>query len=215
MRPGPFYRIHKEKPIRLTNKTLRLGRSRSIKKIPALPGKLTEEDLKNFLINQGLCEAEARRVARSFQKIGQLASWYRNNCSQISEYESRAFLIIPLLLALGWNERNLKIEWNDIDIAFFEEEFTYETDPDDCGMILESKQPWKGLDPAKKQIIAYAEDYPNCKYVITTDGFNYKIFDRKGNNWEPLAYLHVFNPLPKHPLHPGGALEFFKVLMKR
>ncbi len=37
----------------------------------------------------------------------------------MSEHETRTFLITPLLVALGWSEQRIKIEWDKLDVALF------------------------------------------------------------------------------------------------
>lgn len=64
----------------------------------------------------------AELFVKVVHRIRDLGQWYRDRVREgikVKEHETRTFLIVPLLLALGWPEQKLKIEWYNIDIAFF------------------------------------------------------------------------------------------------
>ncbi len=73
---------------------------------------LTDSQMLDFLINEGLRPAAAEELTQAFNRIRLLARYYRDQCDwrDIREHETRTFLVMPLLLALGWSEQQLKIE---------------------------------------------------------------------------------------------------------
>ncbi len=159
---------------------------------------------------------DAEDFAQTIRRIRRLVKWYYENGADISEYETRTFLIVPLLLTLGWTEQKLKIEWNNIDIAFFEKPYTWENiDSNECIIILESKRLWEGLSFAPNQATKYARKYPKCDKMIVSDGCCYKLYIRKGSNWNYSAYLNILKLKRKHPYEPnvGGASDVFLSLM--
>lgn len=63
-----------------------------------------------FLIREGMRPAQAEDLTSAFRRIRLLATYYYEHCrwSDVREHETRTFLIMPLLLALGWAEQQVK-----------------------------------------------------------------------------------------------------------
>jgi hypothetical protein len=149
-----------------------------------------------------------------------MAEYYWDHGVNILEHETRTFLVIPLLLALGWREQQLKIEYGckrgKIDIACFSKNHDKKTTDEDCIMIIETKAFWSGLDFADKQVEGYAECFKNCKKIVSTNGFCYKVFQLdQGGRFSPVAYLNLLRPSKQYPLDNtvGGALEAITMLL--
>ena len=182
--------------------------------IPELARELDDEDLIDDLIRHGLRPKDAEEFTQTIQRIRRLVKWYYSSGRDVKEHETRTFLIIPLLLALGWSEQRLKIEWKKVDIAFFEKPYTKKDD--ECIIILESKKLRAGLSPAESQVKGYADKHPKCEKLIVSDECCYKLFERnEENGWAYSAYLNILNPKQTHPYEPdvGGAPDVFKNLM--
>ncbi|GAI08560.1 unnamed protein product, partial [marine sediment metagenome] len=176
------------------------------------------EDLINYLINNGLRPKDAEDLAQTIARIRRLVRWYWSYGADIKEHETRAFLILPLLFALGWSEQRLKIEWKATDIAFFEKPYNRQNrDPKNCIMILESKRFWGGLTYAESQVKRYAKNFPNCRHLIVSDGCCYKLFKRQDDEWLYDAYLNILKPRSCHPYeeNKGGAQDVFLSLMPK
>jgi hypothetical protein len=185
------------------------------KDLPTPVDNLTDEDLIDILIDNGLRPSDAEDLTLTINRIRRLVKWYHSKQYDISEHEARTFLIVPLLLALGWPEQKLKIEWNKIDIAFFNEPYVQKND--ECIMILESKRLWAGLGAAETQASSYACNYPKCDKMIVSDGCCYNLFKRKGTKWKLSAYLNILKPKTAHPYKRGvdGADAVFLTLMEK
>jgi hypothetical protein len=73
-----------------------------------------DQAILRFLIAECLRPAAADELTMTFGRIRLLSEYYFNNsnCSweDIREHETRTFLVVPLLLALGWSEQQIKIE---------------------------------------------------------------------------------------------------------
>lgn len=188
--------------------------------------KLTDEEIIEDLILKGFRPGNAEELTNTFNRIRLLANFYYKECEwkEVREHETRTFLIIPLLFALGWSEQKLKIELGiedrkRVDIAAFSKSFvkTLDKEREYCKLIIESKGFQFGLGTVKDQAIAYAESFPNCETVIVSNGFCYKAFSRKGDTFppNPIAYTNLLKPTNKHPLYPDskGTLEVFKLLL--
>ena len=176
-----------------------------------------DSEILKCLIKAGLSPSSADELTNAISRIRLLADYYYMNCkwSDIREHETRTFLVVPLLLALGWAEQQIKIELacdgGKVDIALFRKNF--ERNMDDCVAIIETKGFSSGLDYADKQAKTYSRNFPGCKTIVITNGYCYKIYEKNGaDNFEevPSAYMNLLKPKDKYPLDPDnvkGTLE--------
>jgi len=196
--------------------------------VPASPEpsetKVVEDgEILRFLIKEGLRPSSADELTNTISKIRLLADYYYHHCEweDIREHETRTFLVVPLLLTLGWSEQQIKIELpcsgGRTDIACFRK--SYKRKNDECVAIIETKGFSSGLDYAQKQAKTYSKDFPNCRAVIVTNGYCYKIYLRDENNQFqtiPSAYINLLKPKDKYPIDPsnvGGAFDAIKWLL--
>lgn len=203
---------------------------------PIVTQKLLDKEILNFLISEGLRASSAEDFITEVGRIRLLADYYRIQCKweSISEEETKTFLVVPLLIALGWSEQQIKLEYNckagTIDLALFDVPFKRRGNPlengpstgdDHCVLIIETKRLNQGLDFAQAEAKAYAQAFRNCKAVVASNGWSYKLYLREEgqNSFEddPSAYLSIINPTEKFPLNPakGGAKEVFRYLLRR
>lgn len=185
--------------------------------IPPPARKVDDEELIRHLIEHGLSSGQAEDVIRAFWRVRRLGRWYEDHLYEdqgedISEHETRRFLITPLLLALGWPEQRLKIEWNRFDIAFFETSYSRDENPI---MILESKRLGVPLGHALEQVKKYSENFPNCNKLVTSNGIRYLLFVKEKNEWTKRAYLNLLKLLARHPYYTEveGAPELLTRLL--
>jgi len=211
--PGTFKGFHLLHVKKAIDKIISTGEIHpSSSQIPKPANKLTDKDLSVFLVESGLRNNDAEKVIKTLNKVRRLLDWYSKKGLDISEHETRAFLVIPLLLALGWTEKHLRIEWNKIDIAFFKDRSRNR-----CNIILESKRLWKGLLEGINQAWRYARKHPDCKKFIVTDGHRYRLYELTKNKWKFSAYLNISNPKQRHPFEKNvkGAQDVFLSLMNK
>ena len=155
-----------------------------------VPKEIDLSDITNMLVDQGLRIQDAENVSSTIQRIIRLAQWYRKNDKETLESEIVAFLILPLLIALGWSEQKMKLEYQNIDIALFIKAFTgdYQSTPE---FIIEAKTFNNGLAFTDAQMKIYGEKYPNCKNFIATNGYRYKIFFKDKNKLIQKGYFNL------------------------
>lgn len=183
-----------------------------------------DEQLLEFLISEGLRPSAADELTDTIRKIRLLADYYYQNCEwdDIREHETRTFLVVPLLLALGWAEQQVKVELpcscGRIDVACFSH--VYRRKNDECMVLIETKDFASGLDYAPDQARKYAEDFSGCQVLVVSNGWCYKTFlrsaDRKSFSDQPSAYLNILRPRDRYPLDPShvdGALGVLKWLL--
>jgi hypothetical protein len=188
---------------------------------------LNDDEMLEFLIEKGLRPSTADELTITLKRIRLLAKYYywANEFAwdDVREHETRTFLIVPFLLALGWSEQQIKIELpvaggnKRIDVACFCH--TYRKRNDDCVLLLESKGFCQGLDYAHEQGKNYAAEFTNCRVVVASNGYCYKAYRRNANaeGFEemPSAYLNLLRPTKQYPLNPsiGGGLKLLSYLL--
>jgi len=191
---------------------------------PPQPDQVDDDDILKHLIKQGLRVGAAEELTIAFKRIRLLAQYYYDKGDEwvdVREHETRTFLIIPLLLALGWAEQQIKIELpvskkRRVDIACFRAgPFTKKRE--DVVMLIETKGFSQGLDDAVKQAKLYAKHFRNCQLMVATNGYCYKTFERdtKGDYSRPSAYLNLLHPRNQYTRDPevGGCLKALELLL--
>ena len=215
---GTFRRIHKKAPMDKIQQVLDEGNKQVAKAIPQPAKKISDEDLVESLIGKGLRPADAETVIQTIWRVRRLAHWYARHGRDLSEHEIRTFLIVPILLALGWSEQKIKIEWKNTDMTFFNEVYKRGEKP---SMILESKRMREGLHYAERQLAKYAKIFPECRHLVASDGIRYQLYVKHDSEWslekDFNAYANLLNLKDRHPYleHIGGAPDLFMKLMHK
>jgi hypothetical protein len=193
---------------------------------PQCVAPLNDDEMLEFLIEEGLRPSTADELTATLKRIRLLAKYYWSSkdveWSNVREHETRTFLIVPFLLALGWSEQQIKIELpvaggRRVDVACFRR--AYRKRNDECVLLLESKGFSQGLDYAHQQGKDYAAAFPQCRVVVASNGYCYKAYRRKtaGEGFEPTpsAYLNLLRPTKQYPLNPslGGGLKLLSYIL--
>jgi hypothetical protein len=156
----------------------------------AIPKTVGFSELIDVLIDNGIRITDAENISTTIQRVSRLARWYQERDPKVLEHEVVAFLILPLLMALGWSEQKIKLEYKYIDVVLFDRPFTgdYEETP---RLILEAKTFSNGLALTHEQINRYSKVFPNCKRFLVTNGFRYKYFERMGDSLTEIGYFNL------------------------
>jgi hypothetical protein len=182
--------------------------------LPAPAEKVELDDLIDGLIDQGLPVSRAEEVVATLSRVTRLARWYDQHSSNVGEHEIRTFLIVPLLLALGWGEQQIKIEYQRVDVALFAGPYADGAQPT---TVIESKRLHDGLsDAVAEQAKGYAAGFGSCERLLVSDGVRYKLSERAADgSWPDKAYGNLLNLLARHPLDGNikGAPELFYALL--
>lgn len=103
-----------------------------------------------------------------------------------------AHMVLPLLLALGWSEQLLGVEWNRVDLAGF---LRAPTTADQCVLVCEAKALRHGLDGVLKQAQTYVERLKlhACKKILVSQGGRFYLYEKGLGGWSsvPSGYLNV------------------------
>jgi hypothetical protein len=157
-----------------------------------MPKAVSIAEISSALVDHGIRIHDAENVSTTIDKIKKLVSWYLENDPEALEHEIRTFLVIPLMISLGWSEQKIKIEYNNIDIAVFEKPFKgdYKMSP---GIIIETKRFSDGLYYATEAAKQYASKYPECFLLIATNGYIYKLYEKSADGFTEKGYLNLMD----------------------
>lgn len=194
-RGSTFSKVHKQLENQLRD-LFKQCKPRELKPLPSLPKPLTLEELGTQLFSKGLPNEDVDKFILAIQRQRRLVKWYKENgkqCKRPSEHEVVAHMILPLLLALGWSEQLLAVEWRKVDLAAFG---CTPTVPTNCCLVCEAKGYEHGLQNIFTQATTYVKKLglDNCKKILLTEGTRLYLYKRKENNdWDnvPIGYLNI------------------------
>jgi len=157
-----------------------------------IPNQVDESKIKDFLINKGIRINDAINIVNTINCIIILIKWYKENDPNVLEYELRTFVVIPFLLSLGWSEQKIKLEYNKIDIALFNNTYNSK-EKQEPKIIIETKTFDDGLYFAQNQIQNYVNNYNDCQIFVTTNGYRYNIFKNVENEFIRYSYFNLLD----------------------
>ena len=199
--------------------------------MPPEPEAMDLEEIAGKLVQQYLVKDLTSKLFRTQNLARYYYDFGYKHWDEVKEHEIRTFLIVPLLLALGWNEERIKIELSpsrlgvddgqkSIDVACFSRKYEKDSpnlNKERCHLIVESKRFSSGITKdAPEQAKKYAKELTNCKTIVVSNGCCYKAFVREDDEFPdiPHAYLNLLKPTRNYPLEPkiGGALQMLELL---
>jgi hypothetical protein len=161
------------------------------------PGKITLEEISDFLFDQGVASTSITKLLDEVGELTRIAKWYRRS-DPPSEHETVAYLVVPLLRALGWTPQRMAVEWNRVDVALFER---LPRGDDTLQIVVEAKNMGNSCLSAKSQAMAYANGKPGCHRLIVTDGLRYGVYTRgDGGQFHLYAYLNLARLQRHYPI---------------
>lgn len=171
-------------------------RERALRPPPPAPSAvLADDNLAQELFSRGLSNKSTEDVLAALNRQRRLLQWYYDHgeaTGRPTEHEVVAHMVLPLLLALGWSEQLLAVEWNKIDLAGFR---SAPTDATNCSLVCEAKGLWHGLGNVLHQATQYVEkrDLVNCHRILLTQGGRYYLYVRRAGQWseDPVGYFNV------------------------
>lgn len=118
-----FTAINKPEYLERITPLLSQCQSRKLRVLPtAPPPPLSIEALGHELFTRGIPNDLVDAVLLAIQHQRRLAQWYQTHGRSVgrpTEHEVVTYMILPLLLGLGWSEQLLAIEWNRVDLSVF------------------------------------------------------------------------------------------------
>lgn len=169
---------------------------RPLRALPSPPSAaMTLDEFGEALFARGVGFDAVGRVKSAIEKQRRLLAWYRSSglaTHRPSEHEIVAHIILPLMIALGWSEQLLAVEWHKIDLAVF---WGTPTDAEHCELICEAKVMGHGLQGVLQQAINYSDrlNLAACRKILLADGGRFYLYQRDSDGWhpEPTGYLNI------------------------
>jgi hypothetical protein len=160
------------------------------------------EAISEFLFDRGVASSSITHLLQEIGELTRIAKWYQRSISREglpSEHETVAYLVVPLLRALGWTPQRMAVEWNRVDVALFEQ---LPRSNDTLQVVVEVKKMDNSCLSAMSQAGSYAEGKSACKRLIVTDGLRYGIYVRNGiEPFSLYAYMNLARLRKSYPIY--------------
>jgi hypothetical protein len=144
--------------------------------------------ISEHLFDHGVASSSISTLLDEIGELERLAKWYQRS-SMPSEYETVAYLVVPLLRALGWTPQRMAVEWNNVDLALFDQLPRID---DTLTIVVEAKKMDKSCLTAVSQAMSYGNGKPGCHRLIVTDGLRYGVYVRsKLEAFRLYAYMNL------------------------
>jgi hypothetical protein len=205
-----FTRVNDENilsPLRALFSSLK---TRSLKSLPdPLPSPLSLDEVGQQLFARGVANDAVVKVIAAIERQRRLLVWYQKfgrHSARPTEHEVVAHTVLPLLLALGWSEQLLAVEWRKIDLAAF---WGTPTTEKNCVLVCEAKTRNHGLQDVRQQAFNYVSKLKldACQKVLLTDGGRFYLYARGSfkATWseQAVGYLNVERIRVNHIAPPG------------
>jgi hypothetical protein len=129
----------------------------------------------------------------------------QNRAAVQSEHETIAYLVVPILRALGWTPQRMAVEWNKVDVALFEQ---LPRSDNSLRIVVEAKKMNNSCLTAKSQAMYYAQGKGECNRLIVTDGLRYGVYVRnKGEMFSLYAYMNLTRFRDHYPIYGSKGAE--------
>ncbi|PTN08092.1 hypothetical protein [Mangrovibacterium marinum] len=171
--------------------------SREIKILPEVGSTINQNQIAEYLFEHGISSNSIEILTREFDELRRIARWYIGKEAP-SEFETVAYLVVPILRALGWTPQKMSIEWHNVDIALFDQ---LPRNDDNLSVVVEAKKKDNSCLTAKSQAQGYANGKKNCKRLIVTDGLRYGVYVKKDDEYELKAYFNLTDLREKYPVY--------------
>lgn len=155
------------------------------------------EEISEYLFDQGVSSNSIEALIREIDELIRIAKWYKKS-SNPSEFETVAYLVVPLLRALGWTPQKMAIEWHNVDIALFSQ---LPRDDNNLNVVVEAKKKGNSCLAAKSQAQSYAHGKHNCNRLIVTDGLRYGVYLKNGAEFHLYAYFNLTALKNEYPVY--------------
>lgn len=183
------------------------SKTRNISALPQSGKEIDPIELGNRLFIEGLPSEYVDKLIDTFASLHRVAKWYKNETkrpkNRPSEQETVCYLVMPLLLSLGWSQQTAAIEWHYVDVALFS---GMPPENKNLACVVEAKLLGRSVFSPFGQAKDYAlkEGRSSCQKLIVTDGIRYALHRRvKGiahDGFELEAYLNILEMRDEYPI---------------
>jgi hypothetical protein len=170
---------------------------RPLSRGPGRPSdKLELTELGQLLFSHGLRNESVDRVLAAIERQRRMVGWYNEHggpSDRPTEHEVVAHMILPLMLALGWSEQLVAVEWHKIDLTCF---LGSPTTKGTCVLVCEAKRRGHGLSRVLPQAAKYVKNLQLTKTrrILLANDQRLYVYDRaEDGSWPDSAtgYLNI------------------------
>lgn len=171
---------------------------------PTKKNEITVTEISEFLFDHGVASASITNLQNEIGELTRIAKWYQRS-SKPSEHETVAYLVVPLLRALGWTPQRMAVEWNHVDVALFEQ---LPRSDETLRVVVEAKKMDNSCLTAMSQAMTYANGKVSCHRLIVTDGLRYGVYTRhESEQFNLYAYLNLARLMNDYPIYECNGAE--------
>jgi hypothetical protein len=178
-------------------------------------GAIEFDQISDFLFDRGVASTSIAHLMAEIGELTRIARWYelstRNgfntdqHLNRPSEHETVAYLVVPLLRALGWTPQRMAVEWNKVDVALFD---SLPRTNENMSVVVEAKKLGRACLAARVQATGYADQKASCRRLIVTDGLRYGVYVKQSDgDFRLHAYLNLTRLRDGYPAYDCGGAE--------
>lgn len=168
------------------------------------PVEIGVPEISEFLFDRGVASASITTLLNEIGELTRIAKWYQR-AGMPSEHETVAYLVVPLLRALGWTPQRMAVEWNHVDVALFEQ---LPRSDSTLRVVVEAKKMDNSCLSAISQAMSYSIGKRACHRLIVTDGLRYGIYTRcQDEPFHLYAYLNLTRLIHDYPIYECKGAE--------
>lgn len=159
------------------------------------------ETIAEHMFDLGVSSASIERFTHEVNELVRIYNWYsKRQVNWPSEHETVAYLVVPLLRALGWTPQKMAVEWGTLDVALFRDVPRTEAN---LACVVEVKNLNSSCLKARGQAEAYAKKWgPDCRRLVVTDGMRYGVYEkREDGSFEMRAYMNLGRRFDEYPVY--------------
>lgn len=153
----------------------------------SVEGEVEFSEISEYLFDQGVSSNSIELLLIEIGELVRIAKWYKKSTSP-SEFETVAYLVVPLLRALGWTPQKMAIEWHNVDVALFSQLPRADSN---LNIVVEAKKKGNSCLSAVSQAQSYAKGKSGCNRLIVTDGLRYGVYVKQDDLFQLYAYFNL------------------------
>ncbi len=177
--------------------------------LPNIGRIIQQNEIAEYLFDQGISSNSIENLIKEFDELRRIAKWYVGKETP-SEFETVAYLAVPILRALGWTPQKMAIEWHKVDIALFDQ---LPRKNKNLSVVVEAKKKGNSCLTAKSQAQKYANGKTNCKRLIVTDGLRFGTYIKENEEYKLKAYFNLVDLRESYPIYDClGIKEALKIM---
>ncbi|MFZ1291247.1 MAG: hypothetical protein WAR79_14215 [Melioribacteraceae bacterium] len=161
---------------------------------------ITFEEISEYLYDKGISSNSIENLLKEIDELVRIAKWYKKfrQFGKPSEFETVAYLVIPILRALGWTPQKMAVEWNNVDVALFNQ---LPRNDSNLTVVVEAKKMDNSCLSAFSQAEQYAKGKTTCERLIVSDGLRYGVYFKEKGQFILKAYMNLTNLREEYPIY--------------